>query len=412
LSAAEDEELSQGEIDWAHELRSRRGFVTGGLDARTVWGEVDLEDDVLEDNCAAATVESGAPNGTPAEALFAEEYSSPSTKNIWCPRVFACDPTKSTSGKPRRPVAAGAVGTDLALQNGQCKCIGRALIYRQGAFLLLMLLPDWALADGGPAFAVDHISKLLRDRGAATAADLEPLPSQTLGKRVGEGSLLHLCASLQRGLAPELELLERIVGAGVAVENHTPQQQPSSRSGNRTHLEGSSSGASSQSSSSSSSSSKRRQASLPGTVRLLYFNACNRALKSGTLYRRNVDPVLLWPSIISKATPRSSSLSLTLDSVRHRFPLPSSLLADSVEPAVLRALNDIRETLSHRAREPGGVSEACLRVSTMHRGGVWCVGRRFGGRFLFLVVDACSTLNDLYEALTIVTEEVLFQVVL
>ena len=164
----------------------------------------------------------------------------------------------------------------------------------------------------------------------------------------------------------------------------------------------------------SSPSGKKRQTSFPDTVRLLYFNSCNRALKSGTLYRRNIDPLLLWPCLISKVTdaPRSASLSTTLDSVRHRFPLPCPLLTDAVEPAVLRALNDIRETLSNRAREPGGVSEACLRVSTMHRGGVWCIGRRFGGRYLFLVVERATTLNDMHEALAVVTDEVLWQVLL
>jgi len=95
---------------------------------------------------------------------------------------------------------------------------------------------------------------------------------------------------------------------------------------------------------------------------------------------------------------------------------------------VVRALNDIwiqlagREllhstTLSHNTSSPNttsasstasafactvctgtAVHEACLRVSTPQRGGVWVTGRNIGGRFLYMIIDKCVTMNDMYHA--------------
>lgn len=44
------------------------------------------------------------------------------------------------------------------------------------------------------------------------------------------------------------------------------------------------------------------------------------------------------------------------------------------------------------------VHEACLRVSTPQRGGVWVTGRNIGERFLYLIIDKCVTMNDMYHA--------------
>ncbi len=44
------------------------------------------------------------------------------------------------------------------------------------------------------------------------------------------------------------------------------------------------------------------------------------------------------------------------------------------------------------------VHEACLRVSTPLRGGVWVTGRNIGGRFLYMIIDKCVTMNDMYHA--------------
>jgi hypothetical protein len=45
-----------------------------------------------------------------------------------------------------------------------------------------------------------------------------------------------------------------------------------------------------------------------------------------------------------------------------------------------------------------GVQEACLRVSTPQRGGMWVTGRRVGQRYLYMIIDKCVTMNDMYLA--------------
>lgn len=60
-----------------------------------------------------------------------------------------------------------------------------------------------------------------------------------------------------------------------------------------------------------------------------------------------------------------------------------------------------RELTSSASAQPTTahvVHEACLRVSTPHRGGVWVTGRNIGGRFLYMVIDKCVTMNDMYFA--------------
>jgi hypothetical protein len=44
------------------------------------------------------------------------------------------------------------------------------------------------------------------------------------------------------------------------------------------------------------------------------------------------------------------------------------------------------------------VQEACLRVSTPQRGGVWVTGRRLGERYLYMVIERCVKMNDMYAA--------------
>ena len=50
------------------------------------------------------------------------------------------------------------------------------------------------------------------------------------------------------------------------------------------------------------------------------------------------------------------------------------------------------------------VQEACLRVSTPQRGGVWVTGRRIGERLLYMIIDKCVTMNDMYYAFEHLTD--------
>jgi hypothetical protein len=53
------------------------------------------------------------------------------------------------------------------------------------------------------------------------------------------------------------------------------------------------------------------------------------------------------------------------------------------------------------------VTEACQRISTPQRGGVWVKGRRVGcscDRYLFMVADRSATMNDVYYAFEQLTD--------
>ena len=427
-ASVEGEDLAQGEAEWARRLLAAKGFVTG---SNPVWGAAGLEDAVTlqgSDSDEAGGGGGGGASASPTSSATATSSAGNAflgadcvtARNIWCPRIFACDSRVARRGgastAKRRASGHGLVKGDLALSAGVCQCLGRAVVYRQGLFFLVMLFPDWSDEEGGPPFAMDHIDKAMRRQDEASFSSSSSTgvpPTGSWTRRVGESSLLNLCASLERGLSAELDLLDRSVGlearcidaasgalgagagagAGVAPSRASVETPPSS------------------SSSSSSPQGKKRQKVLPDTVRLLYFNACNRALKAGSFLRKSdLSPLLLGPT--TPPFPRSPSLSLALGRVSHHFPVPSALLSSFVEPAVLRAMNDLRETLSSRSREGGGVTESCLRVSTQQRGGVWVVGRRFGGRFLLAVVEKCSTLNEVYDAFEVVCSEVYSQIVI
>ena len=96
----------------------------------------------------------------------------------------------------------------------------------------------------------------------------------------------------------------------------------------------------------------------------------------------------------------SDKLAAETDS---HFPHSCELLTSSLDPPVMRALNDIwteivaKDHLTHQTPHHR-VIEACLRVSTAQRGGIWVTGRKMGeSRYLFLVIDKCATLNEMYE---------------
>lgn len=295
-----DDDLSRAEIEWARRVRARKGFVTGPH-----WGAVDLEDELLQpdadsghggfgaegaaDRASMQThawtddgpaTPSSASDGqafhhlglAPASTSACDSDSEPimgcfqaSTKCIWSPRLFAVDPrvpVEPSNGLSGSPFPAPARSrsprprVDMGLQTGACASLGRAVVFRQGPFLLAMLLPDWTPAQGGPTFAADHIDKLLRAQGEAAGLGIHsPASDPTWARRVGEGALLNLCASLERGLSPELEQLARLLKHGAEASG-----------GERGSV-------------GPSSPSRRRSVALPDTVRLLYFNANNRALK-------------------------------------------------------------------------------------------------------------------------------------
>ena len=155
-------------------------------------------------------------------------------------------------------------------------------------------------------------------------------------------------------------------------------------------------------------------------MRAFYFNASNRAVKASDFYFRNVDPLLYWPSpVLAQGEDTRGSggrgkrgereregmsevlsdeyLSDLLSLYRHRFPLPPSFLGTTVEPKTLAALNELRETLTLRYNRSGTCcAEICLRLKSPQRGGHWVVGRRSGGRYLFVLTEGCPSIGDMH----------------
>lgn len=78
----------------------------------------------------------------------------------------------------------------------------------------------------------------------------------------------------------------------------------------------------------------------------------------------------------------------------------------------MKALNDLRETLSDKYNRGGSVTEACLRVTSGQKGGAWVFGRVVGDRHMYLIIEKCPTLNDMYDVVTQTIEGILSNVIL
>jgi len=171
-------------------------------------------------------------------------------------------------------------------------------------------------------------------------------------------------------------------------------------------------------------------------IRSLYFNSCNRAVKLNGFYKHPLDAIYLWPEPLAEtllkaniantdADANSQKLSVlsplllsrTCAQYRARFPVPAALMCSVIEPPVIRAFNDARESMSSRYGMPSGSSqvspvEVCLRLSTAQRGGTWVLARRLGERHLYSAVDGCSTLNELHEYIAATADVTFNRVVL
>lgn len=67
----------------------------------------------------------------------------------------------------------------------------------------------------------------------------------------------------------------------------------------------------------------------------------------------------------------------------------------SLDAAVLRAVNDMWESIAPSVPSSTRLKEACTRVSAVRKGGIWVVARRLQSREVILVFESCSSLNDM-----------------
>lgn len=266
---------------------------------------------------------------------------------IWCPKIHTTTSKMKTSTKP-----------DIGLDLGPTKLIGRLLVYRQGRFFILLILDenDNSIKDIG-----DNYDK----------------------------NILKLCTNLQRSISSDLSRLEQSIEFGNISTN------TASGAGN---------------------TSNKKKNALPNGVRMIYFNAANRAIKAANVFNISLDPLLIWPKSNAKVDEILGISRITLGNdkikapqsnisyVRPRFPFSSSLLSGCLEDYVLVAINDLRETLSERYNvSHQGVAEACIRVASLKKGGIWAIGRKLGDRYMFLVVEGCATLNEMYDQVNLTT---------
>jgi len=274
---------------------------------------------------------------------------------IWCPKVYSTNHTAYTKAKSTSK-------PDIGLGLGPSKLIGRMLIYRQGRFFVLLLIGD------------NHSLNDCNDNY--------------------DKNIFKLCSNLQRSISGDLSKLEQSIEFGNTGPTVTVN-------------------------------TNKKKNALPGGVRMIYFNASNRAIKAANVFTINLDPLLIWPNSnqkideilgLSRMTLNNEKIKIpqsNISYVRPRFPLSSSLLAGCLEDYVLVAINDLRETLSERYNiTEQGVAEACIRVASLKKGGIWAIGRRLGDRYMFLIVEGCATLNEMYDKVNFTTDGILGQIMI
>ena len=337
--------------DWANRYLNTRGFITDD------WTACNLEDIVItasNDDIDAETINKSNVSNKMKTILSDQciRYS-----RIWCPKVYSTNHTAYTKAKiTSKP--------DIGLGLGPTKLIGRMLIYRQGRFFVLLLIDDnnHSLSDYN-----DNYDK----------------------------RMFKLCSNLQRSISGDVSKLEQSIEFG-----NGPSVGPLINN-------------------------NKKKNALPGGVRMIYFNASNRAIKAANVFTITLDPLLIWPNSTQKIDEvlGLSRMALNNDKikipqsnisyVRPRFPLSSSLLAGCLEDYVLVAINDLRETLTERYNiTEQGVAEACIRVASLKKGGIWAIGRRLGDRYMFLIVEGCATLNEMYDQVNFTTDGILGQIMI
>jgi len=57
------------------------------------------------------------------------------------------------------------------------------------------------------------------------------------------------------------------------------------------------------------------------------------------------------------------------------------------------------------------IQEACIRVRSGTRGGIWVLGRIIHGRVLIIVVEKCDTMNEMNDVLQQVIEVTLGHII-
>jgi hypothetical protein len=405
-----------GDIDpdtWLYNVRNSRGFITAG------WDTANLEDDIfyVDENDGSNFNDNKEKNKDDYETFNVGK------SKIWCPRFHSISIDESLEAAAKAKAKAKAKATNsnsksksksklnidfdelqlltsnrnVKLSKGKCQIIGRFLIYRQASILLALVLPDWD-----------------ENKDIDNKNDKNSRQTQT------QIDFLNLCASLQRGVTSELDSLLNLLDLSRNTSTSSSSSSSSSNSSSNANNAGS-----------RSSINKRNSLvdrSKTETIRTLYFNACNRAVKHSGLYRNSLDPAYLWPQPLTSSGSNNGEMTDILAQqplisricaeYRARFPVPAALLSELLEPTILRAFNEARDSMNTSVSTKGegtknnAATEVCIRLSTAQRGGKWMIARCLGDRHVYLIVEGCATLNEMQDVVKQNTETVFSRVVL
>lgn len=252
---------------------------------------------------------------------------------------------------------------------------GRCLIYRQGKFLVVLILEYFDDADGP-----DFIRSLGNDNLPSPTSP----SSSSQDTSIAVHRFLSLCANIQQGLVLELEHFEKNLRAS----SNSSSLNLSEIKDKEVNMQRNHSSAG---------------WNIPKYSRVLYCNRILRSLQLSTWCAHTVDPLLLWPTLLinpysSLKQYQQSSMNIVASrlielssDVRGQYMLPAALLTASIEPYIIKALNYVHHQLSNKSRE------ACIRLKSGNRGGVWMYGRRMNDRFVYIVLERCDTMNEMQE---------------
>jgi len=346
--------------------RNRKGFLTKG------WNTVDL--------VSGATSSEINTNGHEGENIMSYycESCQPSPEKgvndgitgsreggaLWCPRIFSPVQMSTTNssekdvGKNATPVMVKPeaeydggleeeeVMAEVLPESQQSLCLGRALVYQQDGYVLVVVLPDWSSPDEFHKNLSGNMKGVISETDAHDKIDIFSF-----------GKLLQL--NLSAAISSNLD--EEDLSAQYLPVPPVPDTS----------------------------------VDIPEGVSFVCCNNLNVAFKAVNVYRSASSPLLAWPTPLA---PGCDAILSLLQRETQGFPLSSGQLVGSFQPSVVAALNDVRASILRGHDSPmGSLREACIRVTSAFRGGIWVLGRTMGDRHIIFVLEGCSTLNEVHD---------------
>ncbi|CAE7504919.1 unnamed protein product [Symbiodinium microadriaticum] len=247
-------------------------------------------------------------------------------------------------------------------------CRGRAVVYRDGSYIAIVLFSDWEDENDFPA----EDSELVEHNLSSPTPSGFSVMCMRLQVNIAAAIAAHTPAKVAVR-KDALPLRSRADSSGIGLLKKQPRDTTPA-------------------------------ADIPDGVGFIYANDCNVACKAAYIYRSHVFPMLGWPTPLPFGC---QSILPLLFSGRARFPLSCGQVAGSLSPKTVAAINDLASSLSGEAAQHGTIREGCIRVSSVHNGGVWVLGRRFGERTVIFIVESCSTLNEMHDVVNRTMETVL-----